>query len=186
MLFTMEKDEKPSARERMAFCDDGGSQSFSLQSMNELRNNLGNLEVGKHYHFWSRGQWSMHELLDFLLIEVGQSDVFLTTWTITEDPMRKLFLLKQDGIIKKLHCILDHRIKGRKPKPFQLLENTADRLKLTECHAKSLVIINDRMPIAVIGSANLSRNPRLEAGVITTVSEVVNFHLNIIQNEFNR
>jgi hypothetical protein len=182
VLFSIPKNEKPSATEQMAFFDDCESQSFSLQSMNDLKEHLGKIEQNRHYRFWSKGQWSMHELLEFLLLQTGASDVYLTTWTITEDPMRKIFLLKKKGLIKSLHCVLDQRIKGNKPGPFQLLKNTADSLRLTQCHAKSLVLVNGKFNVSVLGSANLSRNPRLEAGTISTNKEAVNFDLNIIKN----
>lgn len=183
MLFSANKDEKPLAKQQGAFLDNSNASGFSLQSLADIKANIGELKQNFHYHFWSKGQWSMHELLDYLIRQIGPADVYLTTWTVTEDPVRRLFMLKKEGLISSLHCVLDYRIKGRKPAPFQLLEQTADSIKLSQCHAKSLVIISPNWSVSVVGSANFSKNPRLEVGVICTVPEVVKFNLNVIKNE---
>ena len=188
MLFsTKDNDRKPSAEEqRMAFPHGGKDGGHSLQSMKDLERHLGKLERDRNYHYWSRGQWSMHELLEFLLMQTGPADVWLTTWTITENPVRRLFALRNEGIIKTLSCVLDYRIQGRKSGPFQLLEQTADRIKLAQCHAKAIAIANDEWKVSVIGSANFSMNPRLEAGVICTAPNVTQFHIDTITNEMDR
>jgi hypothetical protein len=184
MLFTKKDIKKnPSAKQQVGFSSNEPSKTFTLQSLKDLESNIGQLETGFHYHFWSKGQWSMHELLQFIVQKVGKSDVWMTTWTITENPVRCLFGLKKDNLIGELHCILDYRIKGRKPGPFQFLKKIADSITLTQCHAKSLVIVNENWKVSVVGSANFSQNPRLEAGVICTVPEVVDFNLKIMKNE---
>lgn len=186
MLFSTKDIDNTEAQEQRAFFDDGDANTYSLQSMSDIKQHIGKLEQNRHVYFWSRGQWSMHELLEYLLNQTGPADVWMSTWTVTEDPVRKLFILKKQGLIKSLNCILDYRIQGRKPGPFQLLEKTADRIALTQCHAKAMAIINEEWEVSVIGSANFSKNPRLEAGVICTVPQITQFHKTIMQNEMDR
>lgn len=160
-------------------------EGLAIHSTKALDAVIGKLTPNCHLHFMSKGEWSMHELLSYLLQQTGPARVYITTWTITEDPVAKLFLMKEQGLIQELHCILDYRIKDRKPKPFQFLEQTADRILLTKCHAKVTVIENETWQVAIIGSANYSKNPRIEAGIICTDKQISQFHKSWIEQQFD-
>lgn len=185
MLFSREEldsgDSGKAGAEALALLGDGSC--LSMQSLDALREGIDNLSKGEYLQFVSRGQWSMHELLEELLRKAGPSQVFLSTWTVTEDPVRSLFMLKKEGLIKSLSCVLDYRITDRKPKPFQLLKQTADRIALTQCHAKTLVIRGEEWDFACVGSANFSRNPRIEAGAIFEGTQAAKFHQDWIEAE---
>ncbi len=118
----------------------------------------------------------MHQLLLYILQKVGPSKVWMTTWTITEDPMRALLMMVQDGLITELNAIFDYRIEKRKPEAFQLASNLVTRIKLTKCHAKVLVVRAADWDVTVVSTANFSKNPRIEAGVIFTDKASADFH----------
>lgn len=146
----------------------GRSVLAMAESVETLRAVVGNVEPDQVIKFVTNGAWSMHDLLGYLLQKTGPARIYLSTWTITETPVRVLCNLKEQGLITELHCVLDYRTKDRTPKPFQLLSGVANRVKLTKCHAKVTVIENDAWGISIVGSANYSKNPRLEAGTIFT------------------
>lgn len=154
-----------------------------LDSVDDVENAINALEKGKAIDFVSKGRWSMHEMLEFMLRKAGPSDVYFTTWTITEDPIRRLFMLKEEGLIKSLACILDYRIKDRKPAPFQLLQNIADQHVLTQCHAKVTIVIGEELAYTCLSSANFSKNPRIEAGIIGEGRMRAAFHRDWILKE---
>jgi hypothetical protein len=79
-------------------------------------------------------------------------------------------------MISELNAVLDYRIERRKPEAFQLANNIITRIKLTKCHAKVLVIRNETWDVTIIGSANFSKNPRIEAGVIFTDRKTAEFN----------
>lgn len=118
----------------------------------------------------------MHQLLEYLLRKTGPCRVWMTTWTITEEPMRALLAMIKDGLILELNAVLDYRIERRKPEAFQLASSIITRIKLTKCHAKVLVLKNETWSVTILGSANFSKNPRIEAGVIFTDEDSADFH----------
>jgi len=155
------------------------------KSIPQLRGVIGELEQGTSIHFVTHGRWSMHELLGYILFQIGPARVSFSTWTVTEEPIRAIVGLVKEGLITELNCLFDYRIKDRKPEAFQLLQNHVTRLKLGKCHAKVLVAINDRWGVTVIGSANFSKNPRIEAGVIATDLASAQFHEKWILDEID-
>lgn len=118
----------------------------------------------------------MHQLLAYVLEQTGPAAVWMTTWTITEEPMRSLLQQLRSGSIIELHALLDYRIERRKPEAFQLASSIITRIKLTKCHAKVLVVQNEQWSVTVLGSANFSNNPRIEAGCLFTDRASADFH----------
>jgi hypothetical protein len=144
----------------------------------ELESAIGELKPGLLVHFYTTGAWSMHELVAYCLRQTGPSRVTLSTWTITETPARCLMALKDDGLITSLSCVIDQRVRVQSPKAHQLLEAISDYLAEARCHAKTVVIDGGRFPITIVASANMTKNPRYEAGSVFTTPEAADFHLN--------
>lgn len=140
------------------------------------------LDHNQSVQYCTGGRWSMHEMVRMILLKTGTAKVWMTTWTITEEPMRVLLDLIKTGYISELSAVLDYRIEKRKPEAFQLASNIITRIKLTKCHAKVAVIKNDDWSVTIVGSANFSKNPRIEAGVIFTDAASADFHIQWIDD----
>jgi hypothetical protein len=161
----------------------GKSKVIVAKEASQLQDLIGELEPECNYHFSTAGAWSLHDMIALTCQKIGASRLFLSTWTITEEPMRTLFQLIQEGRITELNCLFDYRIEKRKAEAFQLAKVNAARVKLTKVHAKVAVLLNDQWGVSIIGSANLTKNPRIEAGVLSTCRAVAEFHSSWINQE---
>ena len=135
--------------------------------------------------FVSLGDWSTHDLLFFLLEQTGPARVYFTTWAISEYAIRQLYNLIEQGMILELKGIFDYRNGIRKPAELQFLEKISTDIKPAKCHAKVTVLENDNWGISIVGSANYTRNPRIEAGVLFSLKEVAAFERNWIEKELS-
>lgn len=135
--------------------------------------------------FVSLGDWSTHDLLFFLLEQSGPAKVYFTTWAISEYAIRQLYNLIEQGMILELKGIFDYRNGIRKPAELQFLEKISTEIKPAKCHAKVTVLENDNWGISIVGSANYTRNPRIEAGVLFTLKDVAAFEKNWIERELS-
>lgn len=148
-----------------------------------LKKKITGIKQNRNIHYVSAGEWSCHELLFHLLSFTGPAKVWIATWTITEDPVRMLIDGLKSGIIQELNCILESRVVKRTPEAYQMAKHSMSNVRLSVCHAKVTVIENDEWSIAIVGSANYTNNPRIEAGVICTNKDVAEFHKNWISLE---
>ena len=80
-----------------------------------------------------------------------------------------------------LRCLLDYTTKKNKIDLMLFAANIQMSIRIAGNHAKMLLIHNEEWSVCLMGSANLTPNPRLESGVIFT-NEVAAFFL----QEFNR
>ena len=148
------------------------AEYFNAASIRLFKHWLGAIKHNHHYHFSTGGQWSMHELMIYLLGITGPAYIWKSTWAISEEPVRAIIDLKKKGVILRIKCIFDYKVKEQKSRAFHLAQENFDQVTLAKCHAKVMVIQNDQWAITVAGSANDTRNPRIERGVICSVAAV--------------
>jgi hypothetical protein len=145
--------------------------SDKFEGIQEIKQNV-------TFPFASEGTFSMHELLEFLLTKTGPASVRITSFSITEAAVRSFLNLMEAGVILRLECLFDISVKRHKLGLLYFVNNVASSIALAKCHAKLILIENDKWRISVIGSANFQVNDKIEAGVISTQPGFLKFYWN--------
>lgn len=164
-----------------AFMSDGPAASVNAASLKWFKGYLSDLSPGKHYHFWNGGQWNMQDLLQHVLNITGKADVWITTWSISEDAVRVLLDMRSREQIGELKAVFDYKSKEMKTKAF-LMARENFNVTLARIHAKVTAIRNSKWCITITGSANWTRNPRAERQLLCTVPEVGESDIKIIES----
>ena len=136
--------------------------------LNEL---VGELVHDEHVHIPSMGSWSMHHALAYVLRTTGPADVWITSWSITEEPIALLVEHMERGVITQLRALFSERVEAMNPRGHALARFNL-QVGLAKIHAKTAVVINDAWGVSIKGSANFTRNPRIENYVICTHRKV--------------
>jgi hypothetical protein len=143
------------------------------------------LGINTHIDFVTSGELSIHQFIQYFASSVPNCNVYISTWAIKEEPARVLLSLYLSGKIKKLYGVFDYRIKTLDAKHFHLIEKAFTQYVLTKNHSKVVIIESDNLNLVIVSSANLSNNPRIETGFISTVPDSVAFHkkwMNLVLN----
>lgn len=128
--------------------------------------------------FSSNGKWAMHHLIAFILKKHTEpAHVMLSTFSLSTEAAHFLINYADSYLIKSLKLIFDTKTKSNNAKAIKLIQNKFE-IYYTNIHAKVTLIHNDNHNITIIGSGNLTANPRIETGVIFTDKETFNFNLN--------
>ena len=146
------------------------------KSFERVEQVIGQLPAHGSIHYASAGEWSTHELLYHLLQQTGPAKVYIATWSMTETPARWLGEMLTRGMMEQLELVLAFRTKNHHPGAYHLAKQLAARVRLTVLHAKVTVIESPSHSVSIVGSANYTNNPRIEAGVITVDKQVADFH----------
>lgn len=142
----------------------------------DLRNDVGPITQNQIKPFFSEGLWSMHDLMLYLLEITGPAKVLLSTFSISEAAIRSINLAIEKGFITEIHCLFDHTIRKHKLGLLFFASNIVSDIAITSNHSKLILIENDEWNISVVGSANMTPNPRKEAGVIFTTASTFDFY----------
>lgn len=168
-VFEHEEDNQPH-RAVQAFVSEGRAHFVVGRHGVDLEQLIPSLLPDRHYHIPSRGDWSLHHMLQFILGRIGPANVWVTSWGITQGPLQQVLDLVAGKQIVTLAALFDSRVKLQCPEAYQLVVMNPDRarVKLTKNHSKLLVLMNDEWGVTVASSANLTQNERLEYYVIST------------------
>jgi hypothetical protein len=136
----------------------------------------------------SNGQWSLHEMLAYLLHRIGPAHCWITSWGISSKPMQAVLGMVRDGRIQKLKALFDHRVRLQCPDAFQLLIEMSNdprvQVSLTKIHMKTIVLMNDQYALRLYTSANLTMNPRIEGYNLATDRSMAEQNRDFIETVF--
>lgn len=159
----------------------GQSEDFVIcKNPEKLAALLSKLNKEKQLHYVSDGDWSTHDMINQLLKQLKPAELYLTTYAIREFSIRQIVLAMERKELISVNMIADYRAKMRTPEVYQLAANTMNKICLHSIHAKVTVLRSPYGCATIVGSSNLTSNPRIEAGVISLDPEVANFHINWI------
>jgi hypothetical protein len=175
-------DDEPHPLSVESFNQDTTKHEFVGFANEILKKHIGEIPKDRAVHFITSGRYSAHDLLLYILKQTGPADVLISTWSISEAAIRSIVQKYEEKIIRSIGFLIDPRIKNRNPKPLQMLIANF-KYKFKACHAKVTLIGNESWKISVIGSANMTQNPRIERGVILPFPEVYEFDKKWILDE---
>lgn len=115
---------------------------------------------------FSKGQFSMIDLIKSILEKTGPAHLTLSTWTAGIRDTDNVGFMTEAGDLLSARFITDSSIARRKQAADYCETVTkvfgVDSVRLTKTHAKFALLHNDSWSIVLRGSMNLNRNPRWE------------------------
>lgn len=127
------------------------------------------------------------DLLDWILDQTGPAEVWLTSFSISEEFLRRLHFIKAKGRITAINLVLDHKATLKTLRLWSFISQTIDSAYLADNHSKLLLInpIKWGGVISVITSQNLTRGNRQECAFISTEKHIFDSMLGEVRNIIN-
>jgi hypothetical protein len=138
---------------------------LDASSKQDMRRLIADIDKPRAIHFMTRGAWSMYDLLLYIVTSYHPVNIYITTYSMTELSARIIAQLCDSGLIASLTIVMDQKSQMRYPNVDQILRNIAT-VAYTPLHAKVLCVEHGYNCFTVVGSANWTRNRRIETGVI--------------------
>lgn len=107
------------------------------------------------------------DILDWCLQQTGPADVRQTTFSISEEHLRRIYRSRQSGLIRSFELVLDHKATNKTVSLWQFISQVVDRAFLADNHSKVILIKSDSLKVSVVTSQNLTRGNRFEAAAIS-------------------
>lgn len=109
-------------------------------------------------------------MLEWILEQVGVADVWQTTFSVSEEYLRRLyFLRKKSGKINSITVLLDRKATNKTINLWQFLKEVVQDVYLADNHSKILLVKSlSGQKVSVITSQNLTRGNRSESAVVST------------------
>ncbi|MEE0977825.1 MAG: C4-dicarboxylate ABC transporter [Muribaculaceae bacterium] len=112
------------------------------------------------------------DVLKWILEQTGPADVQMTSFSISEEFLRRIFFIEKENLVRRLDIVLDFKATNKTLILWPFIAQTVRNCYLADNHSKLLLVSNDQWKVAVVMSQNLTRGNRYESGSITTDSAV--------------
>ena len=114
------------------------------------------------------------DVLEWILGQVGVSDVWMTTFSISEEFLRRLyFMRKKSGRISSITVLLDRKATQKTINLWQFIKEVVQDAYIADNHSKILLVkSNAGDNVSVVTSQNLTRGNRYESAIISTDADV--------------
>jgi len=108
------------------------------------------------------------DVLRWVLGQTGPADVQMTSFSISEEFLRRIFFIEKENLVRSLDIVLDFKATNKTLILWPFIAQTIRNCYLADNHSKLLLVSNEKWKVAVIMSQNLTRGNRYESGTITT------------------
>ena len=158
-------------------------RSTKRESVDE---SFGTLRHGMDVFAFSKGQYSLSDVVRWVLEQTGPSDVIVSTWTAAQADIESAFQLLNHGHIRSLRWLVDFSFPRRQPAYCAALRKRFgdDAIRLSKNHAKFVLILNEAWSVVVRTSMNLNENPRFEYVELSESKEMATWLLTIVEEVF--
>ena len=138
-------------------------------SINDILKPLGD----KPYQAYLSNVLQVADVLEWVLKQVGTAEVWQTSFSISEEFLRRLFFIEKSGQVKRFNLVLDHKATNKTLKLWAFITQVIQRTYLADNHSKILLVRSDAGDtVSVVTSQNLTRGNRSESAFITTDKEI--------------
>ncbi|MDO8606742.1 MAG: hypothetical protein Q7R40_09420 [Phaeospirillum sp.] len=154
------------------------------------REALGKLELGGRVLGFTKGQFSLIDLMQAVLEQTGPADVTISTWSTGIRDAESVEFLRDSGLIHSCLLLLDYsfpNMRAGRGNAVSVLEAFgAANIRCARNHAKFVLIRNDCWNVAIRSSMNLNRNPRFEQFDLDDSAAICDFMASVVDEVFER
>lgn len=128
------------------------------------------------------------DVMEWVLEQTGKCQVVQTTYSISEEFLRRMFFISKKFGLESMTLILDNKAMKKAFKYWIFIDRVFTHVHIAENHSKLLLfILPDGRTVTVISSQNLTRGDRQESYVVTTdpltfdslfssLSDIIEYH----------
>ena len=113
------------------------------------------------------------DVLEWILQQVGKATVWQTSFSISEEFLRRLFFIEKSGNVAEFNLVLDYKATNKTLKLWPFIVQTMKNTYLADNHSKILLVLSaEGKKVSVVTSQNLTRGNRHESAFISTEARI--------------
>lgn len=114
------------------------------------------------------------DVVEWVLAQIGKSSIWQTSFSISEEFLRRLYFIEKSGKVDSIHLVLDFKATNKTLKLWSFLTQVIEHTYLADNHSKVILIrsLDGNHCVSIITSQNLTRGNRMESAVVTTDKQV--------------
>lgn len=111
-------------------------------------------------------------LLNWILQQTGPADVYISTFSTSEEFLSGFFNLKRKHLINHSVMLADLKASKKTVHLYQLMQNCFDSVFLGQNHSKIILVQNENWLVSVLSSQNQTYGDRNESTIVCTNPDI--------------
>lgn len=147
---------------------------------------IGGIYPGCEIFGFTKGQFSLIDVVTAVLSQTGPAEVSMSTWTAANADIQHCYQFLTSGKIESTRWVVDRSFPSRQPEYFEELVKHfgANSIRITKTHAKFCLIRNENWNIVIRTSMNLNKNPRFENFEISDDPDFADYFQSVVDEIF--
>ena len=143
---------------------------------------LAGFDKESEFYGFTKGQFSVVDLLQESVKHTGRADLVISTWTASKADVSKVLEFLDSGKVNSARWLVDLTFQNRSPELAHQIRQTfgMDAIRVAQNHSKFFMLSNDSWKVICQTSMNLNYNPRFENFNIKHDPELFDFHQTIV------
>ena len=109
------------------------------------------------------------DILEWILSQVGVAEIWQTSFSISEEFLRRLYFICKDKRVSRINLVLDHKATNKTLKLWTFINQVIERTYRADNPSKILLVKSQKGDmVSVVTSQNLTRGNRAESAFIST------------------
>ena len=120
-------------------------------------------------HAYLTNALQVADVLEWILEQLGPSTVWQTSFSISEEFVRRLFFIEKSGHVEEYNLVLDLKATNKTISLWPFICQVVNKTYLADNHSKILLVESKKVEVVtVVTSQNLTRGNRAESAFIST------------------
>lgn len=111
-------------------------------------------------------------LLGWILAQTGKADVYVSTFSTSEQFLRGFYNLRKKGLVNSAVLLADLKASNKTVKLYREMSLCFDTTFLGQNHSKVVLVHNRNYTVSVVTSQNQTYGDRAECSVVTTSAAI--------------
>ena len=115
------------------------------------------------------------DVLVWILEQVGVAEIWQTSFSISDEFLRRLYFICRDKRVSRISLVHDHKATNKTLKLWAFISQVIENTYLADNHSKILLVRSQGGDtVSVVTSQNLTRGNRAECAFISTDPNIFN------------
>lgn len=112
------------------------------------------------------------DIIEWTLAQIGKSTIWQTSFSISEEFLRRLYFISKSDNVEDIHLLLDFKATQKTLRLWSFITQVIRHTYLADNHSKVILIRSQTCSVSIITSQNLTRGNRHESAIVTTDPQI--------------
>lgn len=112
------------------------------------------------------------DIIEWGLDQIGPADVFVSTFSTSEEFLRRFYRIRSQGYVKSSVLLIDLKATRKTLNLYRFISSVFDCCYLAENHSKVVLMRSASACLCLVTSQNQTRGDRTECYVLSTSPEI--------------